>query len=65
MDECSSLDSNGAEKLAQHYSNSHQILLVVEGDFSFATCLAKAFGTATNIIATSFYSKGISIGQNS
>ncbi|XP_010485155.1 PREDICTED: uncharacterized protein At4g26485-like [Camelina sativa] len=36
-----------------HYNNKHQILLVGEGDFSFSLCLARAFGTATNITATS------------
>ncbi|OVA19725.1 protein of unknown function DUF2431 [Macleaya cordata] len=37
----------------KHYSSSHKILLVGEGDFSFSVCLAKAFGTATNMVATS------------
>ncbi|KAH6778643.1 hypothetical protein C2S51_009955 [Perilla frutescens var. frutescens] len=37
----------------KHYSNRHRILLVGEGDFSFSACLAVAFGSATNIIATS------------
>ncbi|XP_059441427.1 pentatricopeptide repeat-containing protein At1g64100-like [Corylus avellana] len=46
------------EKWIQHYSNSHKILLVGEGNFSFAVCLAKTFGTAENVIATSFDSKG-------
>jgi 25S rRNA (uracil2634-N3)-methyltransferase len=56
----SSVDKiNGAEKRIQHYSSSHKILLVGEGDFSFAACLAKAFGTAANMTATSFDSKGI------
>jgi 25S rRNA (uracil2634-N3)-methyltransferase len=58
MGECS-VDNNGAEKWIEHYSSSHKIL-VGEGDFSFASCLAKAFGTAANMIATSFHSKGIS-----
>ena len=48
------------EKWIEHYSSSHKILLVGEGDFSFAVCLAKAFGTAENMIATSSDSKGIS-----
>jgi hypothetical protein len=61
MGECSSVaDDNGAEKWIEHYSSSHKILLVGEGDFSFAACLAKEFGTAENMIATSFDSKGIS-----
>ncbi|KAL0443236.1 UNVERIFIED_CONTAM: Heavy metal-associated isoprenylated plant protein 41 [Sesamum latifolium] len=41
----------------KHYSSCHRILLVGEGDFSFSTCLAKAFGLASNIIATSLDSK--------
>ncbi|PKU79347.1 uncharacterized protein At4g26485-like [Dendrobium catenatum] len=38
----------------KHYSSSHRILLVGEGDFSFSACLAKAFGSAKNMIATSY-----------
>ncbi|KAI0519461.1 hypothetical protein KFK09_006909 [Dendrobium nobile] len=38
----------------KHYSSSHRILLVGEGDFSFSVCLAKAFGSAKNMIATSY-----------
>ncbi|XP_059444816.1 uncharacterized protein At4g26485-like isoform X1 [Corylus avellana] len=49
------------EKWIEHYSNSHKILLVGEGNFSFAVCLAKAFDTAENMIATSVDSKGIII----
>ncbi|KAL0353468.1 UNVERIFIED_CONTAM: Heavy metal-associated isoprenylated plant protein 41 [Sesamum angustifolium] len=41
----------------KHYSSCHRILLVGEGDFSFSTCLAMAFGWASNIIATSLDSK--------
>ncbi|XP_059442234.1 uncharacterized protein At4g26485 [Corylus avellana] len=59
MGECSSVDSNGGEKWIEHYSSSQKILLVGEGDFSFAVCLAKAFGTAENMIATSFDSKEV------
>jgi hypothetical protein len=59
MGESSVEKINGAEKRIQHYSSSHKILLVGEGDFSFAACLAKAFGTAANMTATSFDSKGI------
>ncbi|XP_031280350.1 disease resistance protein RPM1-like [Pistacia vera] len=44
---------NGGEKKIKHYSSAHQILLVGEGDFSFAACLANAFGSAANMIATS------------
>lgn len=41
------------EKWMTHYSSSHRILLVGEGDFSFSVCLARAFGSATNMVATS------------
>ncbi|XP_073124778.1 uncharacterized protein At4g26485-like isoform X2 [Henckelia pumila] len=41
------------ERWIQHYSSAHSILLVGEGDFSFSLCLAMAFGSATNIVATS------------
>lgn len=46
------------EKTIKHYSSSHRILLVGEGDFSFSACLARAFGSANNIVATSLDSKG-------
>ncbi|XP_058068185.1 heavy metal-associated isoprenylated plant protein 41-like [Magnolia sinica] len=46
------------EKWIQHYCSSHKILLVGEGDFSFSASLAKAFGSATNMVATSHDSKG-------
>ncbi|KAG0620029.1 hypothetical protein M758_4G183300 [Ceratodon purpureus] len=45
-------------KRISHYSNQQLILLVGEGDFSFASSLATAFGSATNIVATSLDSKG-------
>ncbi|GAB2279790.1 hypothetical protein Dimus_014429 [Dionaea muscipula] len=35
------------------YSSSQKILLVGEGDFSFSACLAVAFSSATNMVATS------------
>ncbi|KAK9689585.1 hypothetical protein RND81_09G069100 [Saponaria officinalis] len=35
------------------YNSKQRILLVGEGDFSFSACLAVAFGSASNIIATS------------
>ncbi|XP_042485915.1 heavy metal-associated isoprenylated plant protein 41-like [Macadamia integrifolia] len=44
------IHSNGWLK---HYSSSHQILLVGEGDFSFSLYLALSFGSASNIVATS------------
>lgn len=47
-----------SEKWIQHYSSHHKILLVGEGDFSFAACLAKSFGSADNMGATSLDSKG-------
>lgn len=45
----------------KHYSSSQKILLVGEGDFSFALCLARAFGSAENMVATSLDSRGIYI----
>ncbi|KAL8150677.1 hypothetical protein V2J09_020485 [Rumex salicifolius] len=42
------------ERWKKHYSSFHQILLVGEGDFSFALCLARSFDSASNIVATSF-----------
>ncbi|KAK1415469.1 hypothetical protein QVD17_31251 [Tagetes erecta] len=44
-------------KWAKHYSSDHEILLVGEGDFSFSVSLANVFGSASNIVATSFDSK--------
>ncbi|KAM7504344.1 hypothetical protein LguiB_003248 [Lonicera macranthoides] len=41
------------ERRIRHYSSSHKILLVGEGDFSFAACLARVFGSAVNMVATS------------
>ncbi|GFP90976.1 uncharacterized protein at4g26485 [Phtheirospermum japonicum] len=41
----------------KHYNNRHRILLVGEGDFSFSTCLARAFGWAANMVATSLNSE--------
>ncbi|KAH7861021.1 hypothetical protein Vadar_020693 [Vaccinium darrowii] len=45
------------EKKIKHYGNNQKILLVGEGDFSFAACLAKAFGSAVNMVATSLDSQ--------
>ncbi|KAF1882803.1 hypothetical protein Lal_00002984 [Lupinus albus] len=41
------------EKSIIHYRSSDRILLVGEGDFSFSLCLARKFGTAKNMVATS------------
>lgn len=46
------------EKTIMHYSSSQKILLVGEGNFSFAACLAKEFGSAVKMVATSFDSEG-------
>jgi 25S rRNA (uracil2634-N3)-methyltransferase len=53
------MDTKMEEKWIKHYSNHHKILLVGEGDFSFALSLANAFGSASNMVATSRDSKGI------
>lgn len=45
-------------KWLKHYSSDHEILLVGEGDFSFSFSLAKAFGSAFNMVATSLDSYG-------
>lgn len=52
--------SEGSERWIKYYSSAHNILLVGEGDFSFSVCLGKAFASATNIIATTLDSYGIS-----
>ncbi|WZZ89691.1 hypothetical protein YC2023_118270 [Brassica napus] len=44
-------------KRLKHYNNKQKILLVGEGDFSFSLSLARAFGSATNLIATSLDSQ--------
>ncbi|KAL3643257.1 hypothetical protein CASFOL_014072 [Castilleja foliolosa] len=45
--------AKGTTRWITYYSDRHRILLVGEGDFSFSTCLARAFGWAPNMIATS------------
>ncbi|XP_047320786.1 uncharacterized protein At4g26485-like [Impatiens glandulifera] len=40
-----------------HYNSSQKLLLVGEGDFSFSACLAMAFGSAVNMVATSLLSR--------
>ncbi|CAI8594930.1 unnamed protein product [Vicia faba] len=45
------------EKMIMHYSSFHNILLVGEGDFSFSLSLARAFGSAVNMVATSLDSR--------
>ncbi|XVF76986.1 hypothetical protein PTKIN_Ptkin14bG0003800 [Pterospermum kingtungense] len=49
--------NRGPERWVQNYCNSHKILLVGEGDFSFSASLAVAFGSATNMVATSLDSR--------
>ncbi|KAI3755687.1 hypothetical protein L1987_55493 [Smallanthus sonchifolius] len=46
--------SKGKERWIHDYKSSQKILLVGEGDFSFSACLARAFHTAENIVATSY-----------
>jgi len=48
------------EKNIKHYSSYQKILLVGEGDFSFSLSLANTFGSASNMVATSLDSKGVS-----
>ncbi|KAJ6332437.1 hypothetical protein OIU76_010767 [Salix suchowensis] len=40
------------EKWKKHYSSKHRMLLVGEGDFSFSVSLARAFGSASNLVST-------------
>lgn len=41
-----------------HYSSHQTILLVGEGNFSFALCLAKNLKNASKIVATALDSEG-------
>ncbi|XP_058783956.1 heavy metal-associated isoprenylated plant protein 41-like [Vicia villosa] len=50
--------SDEGSKWLKHYCSDHQLLLAGEGDFSFTLCLAKAFASATNIVASSFDTHG-------
>lgn len=51
-------DNEKEERFITHYTSSQRILLVGEGDFSFSLCLARAFGSANNMVATSLDSQG-------
>ncbi|KAI3892391.1 hypothetical protein MKX03_012609 [Papaver bracteatum] len=53
----SSTSSTTSMRWITHYNSSQKILLVGEGDFSFASCLAHAFGSASNMVATSLDSE--------
>lgn len=48
-------------KRIKYYNNKQKILLVGEGDFSFSLSLARAFGSAANLTATTLDSQGRSV----
>ncbi|KAK0595833.1 hypothetical protein LWI29_010419 [Acer saccharum] len=49
----SSEEETEPEKWRKHYSSKQRILLVGEVDFSFSLSLARAFGSAHNMVASS------------
>ncbi|XP_050279473.1 uncharacterized protein LOC126720739 isoform X3 [Quercus robur] len=53
VDEEEEEEEEEEEKWVKNYSSNHQILLVGEGDFSFSLSLARSFGSASNILASS------------
>ena len=50
----SSCSGNGGAPKGMEYSASQSILLLGEGDFSFAAALALLWGDASNLVATGF-----------
>ncbi|CAN6553792.1 unnamed protein product [Malus baccata var. baccata] len=53
------MEEDKQEKRIKHYSSSQRLELVLmgEGDFSFAACLVTNFGSSANMIAASLDSK--------